>query len=378
MNDIILSVIIPARNEFPNVVHTCYSILHSWESSGYDPKQIEIIIVDNCSTDHYQNDVRKPGDKGTVTYLMSRGAYWSRTIRVLYDPLPGNHSARNKGAEIARGKYLFFSDAHMAYCPQFFKHILKAVDESGGIVHAPIGWMGAYPPHESGLGYQYSLKLGEEIKGTWNNYAVDLDKWFYIPALGHCSLAVRRDQFIDFGGYPKIHRTYGGGEFYLNMKWWMFGSSVAVEPKAIGYHLASSRGYNYDHNDYIHNVANIGMALGMDDWVERYYLNNLRKIHKTKLDEIWAEAERETQKDKEFIRQRKVMSFNDMLKDLPWDKKNDERLGKHFSGLTIFHDSWLNIIKDNPVVMEAYNNSKHQKELDEFIRTNLTKYIYKK
>src|SRR3990167_3076465 len=158
-----LSIVIPARNEFPNIVHTIYSIIHCLESDGFKDDEWEIIIVDNGSTDnrHYP----QTGTKGTTSYLFPRGIYWSRQLRVIYDPICGNHSARNKGAEIARGEYLFFSDAHMAYKPGFFKHILKAVDESGGIVHGVIGWMGAFPPHQGGLGYQYSLKLGEEIKG---------------------------------------------------------------------------------------------------------------------------------------------------------------------------------------------------------------------
>src|SRR3990167_1151984 len=220
-----LSVIIPARNEFPNVVHTVYSILHCWETDGFSPDEIEIIIVDNCSTDrkHPQR-----ATAGTTDYLMPRGLYWNRVVRVLYDPIAGNHSARNKGAEIAQGKYLFFSDAHMAYKPGFFKSILKTVDESGGLVHGVIQWMGASASPRTG-GYQYTIKLGEEWKGTLAPYRV-ADTWFYISSQGHCSVAVRRDHFFKLGGYPKFHRTYGGGEFYLNMKAWMLGSSVAVDP----------------------------------------------------------------------------------------------------------------------------------------------------
>lgn len=202
-----LSVIIPARNEASNVVLTVHSILNAWESSGFDKNELEVIIVDNCTKwAEDDTDPNKPGVKGTSTYLMPRGGYWSRLIRILYDPIAGNHSARNKGAIMARGKYLFFSDAHMSYKPEFFYHILKAVDESGGIVHAPIGWMGTNSFYTHGLGYQYTIKLGEEIKGTWNNYLVTPDDWFYIPALGHCSLAMRKDQSIISRAIP-ILRT---------------------------------------------------------------------------------------------------------------------------------------------------------------------------
>ncbi len=385
-----LSVIIPARSEFPNIIHTVHNILNAWESSGFDKNELEIIVVDNCTKwDEDGTDPNKPGVRGTSTYLMPRGGYWSRLVRILYDPIAGNHSARNKGAVMARGEYLFFSDAHMSYKPEFFKHILKAVDESGGIVHAPIGWMGANPFYAHGLGYQYTIKLGEEIKGTWNNYLVTPDDWFYIPALGHCSLAVRRDQFIDFGGYPKIHRSYGGGEFYLNMKWWMFGSSVVVEPRAVGYHLASPRGYTYNHDDYIENVLGIGYALSMDWWRNRTYLNYLRKGRKEILDSIMERNRKEYGEDRRFIEKKKKYSFNEMISIKTeydgktyaglWNKLNMERFGKCNGQLLIFHPTWIELLKSAPDYMKkSYKESDEEKKLSKFIVEDMWDFVYHK
>jgi len=371
-----LSVIIPARNEWPNIIHTLYSIVHCLEADGFSYKDFEIIIVDNCSDD--REDPRT-ANSGTTNYVVPRSFYWSRMLRIIRDPVCGNHSARNKGAETALGEYLFFSDAHMAYRPGFFKTALKTVEETKGILHGTIGWMGAYPPHPSGLGYQYTIKLGEEIKGTWNNYCLDTEKWFYIPALGHCSVLVKKDQFMEFGGYPKIHRTYGGGEFYLDMKWWMFGSNVVVHPQAIGYHLASSRGYSYNHDDYIHNVFNIGLALGMDEWVERTYLNYMRKGRQEVLDRLMSEAVIETKSDRKFIEKKRKKTFNEILLGRPWDAMNMKRLGKSNGGLSIFHDTWLELLKEAPqYVQDIYNNSQRQKDLEVFINKNLDAYVYKR
>ena len=151
------------------------------EADGINPKEVEVIIVNNTSEDWKDEkyDWSKPGDRGTTNHLMPRGAFWSKTLRVLYDPIAGNHSARNKGARIARGKYLFFSDAHMSYRPGFFKLMMKTIDETKGLFHGSIAWMGAYPVHESGVGHGYTIKLGEEIKGTWNNYIPWSNDWFY-------------------------------------------------------------------------------------------------------------------------------------------------------------------------------------------------------
>lgn len=383
-NPIKLSVIIPARNEFPQVVFTIYSIIHAWEAD-YDPNELEIILVDNCSED---KDPEKPATRGTTSYLEGRGIFWSRHLRILRDPIAGNHSARNKGAEIARGKYVFFSDAHMSYRPHFFKYMFQAIDESGGMFHAPIGWLGAYPPVPTSIGYQYTIKLGEEIKGTWAQRCLSEEDWFYVPALGHCSVGFLKDQYLDFGGYPKVHRAYGGGEFYIDMKWWMFGSTIVTHPKAIGYHLSAGRGYTYHHDHYMENVLGIAYALGMDDWRERAYLNWLRKRKKETLDEIMKRNEKEYAEERKFVEERRKKTFNEMLVEQPWNKLNEEKFGRSNGGLQILHDTWIDLIykgipnKDiapaPPHMIEAYENSKHQKALEEFINKHLSEYVYKR
>ena len=368
----ILSVVIPARNEFPNIAHTFHSIMHCWEADGFEASDIEVVLVDNCSND----DVfPHRGTKGTTSYLEGRGAYANGVIRVIRDPIAGNHSARNKGAEIARGKYLYFSDAHMSLRPGFFKSMLQTVKESGGLVHGTLQFMGAYPPTVSGSGFTYTIKLGEEIKGTWANYKL-ADSWFYVPAQGHWGVMVDRGQFQAFGGYPSIHRCYGGGEFYLYMKWWLFGSNVVVDPNAIGYHLASGRGYAYNHDDYVHNIFNIGTALGMDDWVERTYINYLKKSRKEVLDRMMTEAHKETLTDRAFIEARRKMTFNQLLELRPWEKKNIERHGKGLSNLLIYHKTWLAGIKGTPA--EKVYPGKYQEALAEFIETKLEQFTYKR
>lgn len=676
-----LSIVIPARNEFPQICFTIYSIVNDLETF-LKPGDWEIIIVNNCSTDE---EFPRRALGGTTDYLMSRGMYWNGLLRVMYDPQAGNHSARNRGAEVAKGDYVFFSDAHMSYNVGFFKEMLRACEESGGIAHGTINWMGAYPPTH--VGYGYTLKLGEEIKGcvdektelltsdgwkkwnevdlntkfitvntktknieiqkpydllirehnssmvnisgrsynalltnyhrtiysvrgnndwkikeakdinkkdrlplgtngiqkghsqisddlveligwiiaegsfdkdtiiitqyteknrkkiqkllnnldisycikdkkkrdfkihqndtkkikkllpkkeltfdfllklsraqldklynvlisadgtktetnesfiqvnkttidafqflcvligraskhyiktpeyfkgnhygkkdinivsvkknkysnpskialvdysgkvwcpslkngtviarrnghvyptgnTWNNYCVSNEEWFYIPAQGHCSVMVNRQQFLDFGGYPEYHRTYGGGEFYLNMKWWMFGKPSVVVPKAFGYHGAWGRGYSYDHNDYIHNVLYIGKCLGMDDWTERAYINWCRKHSKGAMEKIMYDADREANRgERQFIEKRRKKTFNQLIVERPWDKLNDERFGRHNSGLVVYHDSIIPLFEESENSREAYKNAKYKEDLNKFINENLSEFVYRR
>lgn len=370
----LVSVVIPARNEFPQITFTIQSIINDLETF-LKPSEFEIIICANCINDWYGQTKDRRACGGTVDFLMPRGIYWNKVLRVLYDPIAGNHSTRNKGAKLARGKYLFFSDAHMSYKIGYFKRMIRAIDETQGLVHGTIGWLGAYPPSTS-MGYQYTIKLGEEIKGTWNNYCLT-DDYFYIPLQGHCCLGMLREQFLKFGGYPEYHRCYGGGEFYLDMKWWMFGSKVSVDPQAIAYHLSAPRGYNYNHDDYVHNVLLIGHALGMEEWAERAYLNWMRKGNPKTMERLWEEAKEEAKEDKEFIAKNRVKTFNELLVERPWDRLNDEKHGKHNGAMLIFHETWLNLIKGTPIE-ELYNKSELQKGLEKFINDNLSNYVYKR
>ncbi len=376
----LVSVIIPARNEFPQIVFTIQSIINDLETF-LEPSEFEIIVCANCINDWYirenlngDYDARR-ATGGTVDYLFGRSMYWNKVLRVIYDPIAGNHSTRNKGARIARGKYLFFSDAHMSYRRGFFKRMMETIDKTNGVVHGTIGWMGAYPPGSS-MGYSYTIKLGEEIKGTWNNYKLD-DDYFYIPLQGHCCLGVKRDQFLKFGGYPEYHRCYGGGEFYFDIKWWLFGSTVCVDPQAIGYHLSAPRGYFYNHFDYIHNVLAIGLAFGADEWAERTYINACRKKPLEIMKQMWEDVHKEVEKDRKFIKKMSKTTFNELLVNKPWDKLNQKLYGKSNSAMLIYQDTWLPLIKGTPAE-ELYNNSELQKGLAKFIDDNLSEYVYKR
>lgn len=370
----LVSVIIPARNEFPQIVFTIQSILNDLESF-LKPSEYEIIICANACDDWWKSDKSKRAVLGTTEYMSTMGGYSRRTIRYLIDPIAANHTTRNRGVEMARGKYVFLSDAHMSYKPGYFKRMMQTIDETGGLVHSAIGWLGAFPVNKSN-GIAYTIKLGEEIKGTWNNYLLVENDWFYIPAQGHCCLGFLREQFLKFKGYPEYHRCYGGGEFYLDMKWWMFGSNVVVEPRAIGYHLRSVRGYSYNYDDYMHNVMAIGLALGMDDWAERAYINWNKRGRPEVMQRLWAEAKREVVQDKEFIAKHRTKTFNEMIVEKPWSKMNMEKHGKSHNTLMVYQNTWYNGIKDTPA-QKLYDESETQKELEKFIFENLSDSIYK-
>lgn len=357
-----VSVVISSRDEMPNIVHTVHSIVNDLETF-LKPDDFEIIIVDNGSEDDM-----------SWRYLVERGMFYHRTVRLHHDPIMGNVSARNKGAAMATGKYLFFSDAHMSYRIGSFKKMIEAIDKYGGMAHASVQWMGGYEPSDPSL--QYTIKIGEKIWGTWNNYSVSKEPYF-IPVSGHCFLGMMREQFNAFGGYNPYFRCYGGGEVYLDMKWWMLGSSVVVVPEAVGYHLSAGRGYSYFQNDLIHNMMLLGYALGADAMGERVYIRYLGKqgTQKSTLDKLHDEAMEEASADRAFIPSNQVMSFYEVIEKRPWDMRNDETFGNHNSAVAIFDKTWTDELSGE--AKEMFNSSQLQKELSEWIQTKVPHLVYK-
>jgi len=367
----IASVIISCRNEYPSILYTVHCILE--DLASFIPLgEFEVILVDNLSDD--RNERRGLG--GTTDFLKARGMFYNGMIKTFYYPTASNVGARNFGVSKAQGKYVFFSDAHMYYGPGTFKRWIQTIDESGGIVHPAVAWIGSFPPEK---GYGYSWKLGEEFKGTWNNYLVgDGNDWFYVPAMGHCSLGVLKSQFDELGGYIE-NRCYGGGEMYLDTLWWMAGYSSVTEPRINAYHLSSERGYSYVHDDYIHNVFACSYSLGADWWMERTYINYLRKNRKDVLDKLMVEAKRSSEKRRALVQSKAKTTFNGLIVERPWEKKNIEKFGKGNSGFLVFHDTWLkNLSEGSSVAQKFYNESETQKELENFINKYLGDYVYKR
>lgn len=370
-----VSVVIAARNEFPNLPHTIHSIINDIETTG---KTFEIILCDNGSQDKTTEFFTYARSRNTKSGLevSRRGVIGNGLLKVFFDPVLGNVASRNKGVQYASGKYLFFADAHLSIRPGAFAHMIKAIDESGGIVHPVIEWMGAYPPKG---GYQYSLKIGEKFWGTWNRYKVS-NEWFYIPMSGHCFMGMNRQQYIDFGGYNSNFRVYGGGEPYLDLKWWRLGACSVTEPKAFVYHLSAGRGYAYHYDDLIHNMALAAYTIGGMKWAERILITYLNKAGADR-DIVWRlynEALEEGKPDFDSINKRAKYTFEQLVYNQPdcdgvkcqrshkppiphpmsiWDIKNEERFGKHLSAIAIFED-WLDRLQGE--ALEIFKSSKYQ------------------
>jgi glycosyltransferase involved in cell wall biosynthesis len=381
-----VTFIISARNEYPQIVMTIDNLMNECWQAGID--KWEVIIADNGSFDFTSRFWRyawldpyaknSPTQRPRELQPSPRGMAHEGRVRFCYDPVFSNVGARDKAVKFARYENIIFCDGHISVKPNSVKYMLETLDKFGGVVHAPVAWMGAsvYHPHP---GMQYTYKLGEKIWGTWNYAQVTDEGPFYIPVYGHCFIAVKKKEYEAMGGYDTHQRVYGGGENYLDTLYWMMGSTVMVDPRALVFHLSAGRGYSYDSNSLIHNMMLTAYTLGGHKWSERILVTYLNKagIDEDFLFREYAIAIKEGQEKRDFIEKNKKYTLEEVLaigKPIDcdgseykgqkharriWDTMNDKLWGHHISFVVVY-ENWLNDLK-RPIAKDFFANSPYQK-----------------
>lgn len=97
-NDDLVSIIIPSYNRYDLLLHCIYSCINQTYSN------IEIIVVDDCSTDErYKNGILETFPKTTVLHLPINQ-------RNKYNTLAAQGMTRQEGINISKGKWICFLD----------------------------------------------------------------------------------------------------------------------------------------------------------------------------------------------------------------------------------------------------------------------------
>lgn len=108
-----LTIIIPLYNVAKYVARAAESITNQ---RGVDFKHIEIIAVDDGSTDHSLKEI--------VSHFTSKNLH----IRAMTQENTGPGGARNTGIQAATGKYIMFLDGDDFYLPNTFRNIFAIIE----------------------------------------------------------------------------------------------------------------------------------------------------------------------------------------------------------------------------------------------------------
>lgn len=152
-----VSVIITTKNEEPNI-RNC---LESINKQDYPQDQIEIIIVDNHSTDGTLSVAKNFTDK-------------------IYTHGPERSSQRNFGVNHSAGKYVLYLDADMILSSNVIKECVASCDDSD--------YIALYIP-EKVIGNGFWIKVRDFERSFYNRTCID------------CVRFLRKDKFIEIGGF---------------------------------------------------------------------------------------------------------------------------------------------------------------------------------
>ena len=200
------SVIIPARNEAANIANVIKAILQQTLDRG----KLEVILVDDCSTDN------------TVEIARTAGAVVIETG--LTESAGNPAAARNRGATEARGDPLIFLDADCVVGEGWLQAILAA--------HAR---------GETIIGGSLALPAGLSVTARCDYYC----GWYmvhprrpagYVPHQPAPNLSIRREVFFDSSGFEELPFLYACEERAWQAELRAKGHRILFEPKAVAHH----------------------------------------------------------------------------------------------------------------------------------------------
>ncbi|MBW1780849.1 MAG: mycofactocin biosynthesis glycosyltransferase MftF [Deltaproteobacteria bacterium] len=206
-----VSIIIPVRNR-PREIEAA---LRSLDDVVYPPEKLEIIVVDDASTDHTPKTV-----SAFPVHLIA---------------LKQNKQAsycRNLAAQKARGDILAFIDSDCQARPLWLLELIPAFKDPS---------LGAVGGKVDSYFQKTSLDRYEQVKssliiGFRAKRSLKRERFFYVPS---CNLLVRRDLFLQSGGFKEALSV--GEDVDLCWRLQDAGHPVEFRPAGRVYHRHRNR-----------------------------------------------------------------------------------------------------------------------------------------
>lgn len=170
-----ISVIIPVRNR-PVEIAAC---IESLKGLDYPAGRLEIIVVDDASTDDTADVIRRYPVRLIGLKEHKQASY-----------------CRNLAARESKGEILAFIDSDCLASPLWLRELIPSFEDDrvgvvGGLVDACF--------EESNLDRYEKVKSSLKV-GQWFKRSDEGDRFFYVPS---CNLLTRRSLFLELGGFKE-------------------------------------------------------------------------------------------------------------------------------------------------------------------------------
>lgn len=206
-----VSIIIPVRNR-PDDIAAC---LQSLSGIDYPSEKVEILVVDDASTDDTPDVVSR--------------------FPVILIAIKEHRQAsfcRNLAAKRAKGEILAFIDSDCLADPLWLKELVPAFKDP--LLGAVGGAVDSYFD-ERGLDRYEKVKSSLKV-GSWLRRSREGENFFYVPS---CNLIVKRDIFLDLGGFNENLHVGEDVDFCWRMQ--DRGYHLEYRPAGLIYHKHRNR-----------------------------------------------------------------------------------------------------------------------------------------
>lgn len=229
MDTPLVSIVIPVFNK---VEYTKQCIDSLYSTLGLPGNDIEIIIVDNNSTDE------------TKSYL--------KTLPDCFKVITNNVNlgcgkAMNQGAKIARGKYLVFLNNDTIALPGWLEELINVIETEKNV--GMVGCKLLFPDgtiQHAGVTIDRNLTVAH-IYYTFPGDFPDANKFRDYPAVTGACILMKKELFLDVGCYDENYMN-SHLDIDLCLKVREKGYRVVYTPNSVLYHYESVSEGRHDHD----------------------------------------------------------------------------------------------------------------------------------
>jgi glycosyltransferase involved in cell wall biosynthesis len=271
MSNIIVSVIIPCFNSEKWILSTIGSVYNQTY------KNLEIIVVDDGSTDNTKDIIEAN----------------FKEVRYFFQKNSGPSSARNKGIENAKGKYLAFLDSDDLWEPKKLEKQIEIIQKSDNYEVCTTNVKNV----DENLNYLFTRN--NKVSKRYNSFLID----FFNGKIKNSTptLVVTKDRALEVGGFP-IDLPMREDHFFI-MKCVRQGNYIHIkEPLVIRRKVASGMSNKFNKENYIDyfkpfiiksletfpilkrykkkSMSNLYISLSFLLWEDEDYVDAKKSIHK--------------------------------------------------------------------------------------------------
>jgi hypothetical protein len=316
-----ISVIIPVRNEYPQLVWTVYSFINDMPQD----EQFEILIASNGPSEETRQwdqwfesgTLSKPG----FTFSKFQKQGYMKILTYEEPMLP--HVAITRSLKEAHGDVLVHSCGHIIIQRNTLPKLVKLARQPNvGYVHSPMlcikditnlenTWKcyGYGPMDIDGTGHGWSFQRISDEPYPWRGSGGGLS-------------AIKVSDWLEvWGPGPPFVKGIGGVEFYLDLAMWMFGKSVWIHPDCLYYHFhpprtppEARRKYSWNMGTYYRNYLVAFYCLGGWEFMEA---RNKTFAYPQK-PAVLEEVEKQCETQREYVLGKSKWTLEEVLTQKPW------------------------------------------------------------